>query len=243
MEKKKLKLNTGKTGLLTFSKSKKVTSLYVKLNGRSIECLSSIKFLGIHLDECLSYEKHINYLTSKLSSLCGLLRRLSDQLSIETIKMFYFSNIQSVLNYGIMFWGSGRDAQNVFKAQKRIIRCIFGLAPRISCREYFDGFGVLTAPSLYFLSLVMFIKKHPHLFPTNQDGYSRDMTTVTRNRDALGIPAHGSAFFERGPTYRAVKAYHMLPAGLRRIRGLNLFKQGVKRFLIEKRFYSFKFTE
>lgn len=39
-----------------------ITPPYVKLNGRFIECLHRA---NIHFDECLNFEKHINYITGK----------------------------------------------------------------------------------------------------------------------------------------------------------------------------------
>lgn len=163
------------------------------------------------------------------------------QQSCETGSSGYMSSVQSIISYGILFWGSAKGAVSIFRAQKRIVRSIFGLHPRTSCKPFFAQLGILTVPSLYFFSLVVFVKKNPELFRTNRDGYSSGMTMLTRNRDALGIPFHNSTFFEYGPAYQAIKAYNMLPHGLRQIQSLKVFKTKIKTFLLEKRFYSFNF--
>ena len=93
--------------------------------------------------------------------------------------------VQSILNYGLMFWGGSNKADTIFITQKRILRTILGLKPRTSCKPYFLSFNVLTLPSLYFLQLALFVKKNPSLFETNKDRYAADMSIVTRGQADL----------------------------------------------------------
>ena len=86
-------------------------------------------------------------------------------------------------------------------------------------------------PSLYYRSLVTFVKKQPALFPANVDHYAENMTVETRGRMGLSIPAHFSTYFERSPGYRAVKAYKALPNNLQQIVCPNKFKREVTHFL------------
>lgn len=65
--------------------------------------------------------------------------------------------------------------------------------------------GVLTAPSLYFITLVLFVKKKPDLFQRNEQHYAGQMSMITRGRGDLRIPLHNSTFFERGPQFKAIK--------------------------------------
>ena len=238
-----LKLNSNKTGLVTFSKSlERMESVLVWLDGHSIPRVEQIKFLGLNLDSTLNWEKHISSMGSRLSSLCGLVRRLRDTVSIDSIRLLYFGQIQSIINYGIIFWGSSRVAMDIFRMQKSIIRCIFKLHPRTSCRPYFLRFGILTVPSLYFKALVMFVKKNRHYFPTNGSHYAEDMVMLTRHRDDLRIPLHNSSFYERGPYYRALKAFGLLPANIKQMGNDNIFKRSLNQWLSQKCFYDFGFS-
>ena len=236
-----LKLNEGKTGLILFGKTKQNESLLARLNHRSIPVLDNIGFLGVHIDPQLNWSKHIDVLTSKLNSYCCLLRRLREVLTTDSIKLFYFACIQSIISYGILFWGASSGAIRVFRAQKRILRVIYKLHPRTSCKPYFSGMGILTAPSLYFQSLVLFTRRYPHLFQTNADRYAEDMSVVTRGRGDLSIPLHQSTFFERSSLFRAIKAYNMLPSNIKDITQFKLFKSRVVQYLTDKKFYSFSF--
>ena len=60
----KLSLNASKTKSMTFHRAqKKVNQLTLKLNGQNIEMVSSFNFLGITLDQNLSWKKHASMVT------------------------------------------------------------------------------------------------------------------------------------------------------------------------------------
>jgi len=73
---------------------------------QKINFTNTIKFLGIIIESSLTWNKHIDYINSKLNSLSYILHSLRSVLSLEIIKQIYFSYVQSVINYGIIFWGN-----------------------------------------------------------------------------------------------------------------------------------------
>ena len=78
----------------------------LKKSDCEIKLLFSIKFLGILVDEHLSWIDHINTLESKLSKNLGLLYKEKPFLNAKTMKSFYFSFFQSYLTYGNIAWCS-----------------------------------------------------------------------------------------------------------------------------------------
>lgn len=235
-----LNLNQAKTGLIMFSKLNDANeSLYVTIHNKTIPNVNSIKFLGITLDPNLNWESHIGGLGSKLNCACGVIRYLRDQISTNSMRLFYFSYVQTLINYGVMFWGSSIYASRIFITQKRIVRCLLKLHCRTSCKPYFKKLGFLTVPSLYIFSLIMFVKKHQNLFKTNNDMYGPEMLINTRNQNDLRIPNHNSAFFEKGPLYRAIKSYNLLPNHIKSITNIKHFRKSVENFLHDKCYYTF----
>ena len=69
------------------------------------EKLPDFNFLGVILDEFLTWKPHIDKLASKLSWNAGILNKLKDFLSAFIMKTLYFSHSHSHLNYGILIWG------------------------------------------------------------------------------------------------------------------------------------------
>ena len=72
----KLSLNASETKSMTFHRAQqKVNQLTLKLNGQNIEMVSSFNFLGIILDQSLSWKKHVSMVTNKISKTLGILYR------------------------------------------------------------------------------------------------------------------------------------------------------------------------
>jgi len=91
-DKNSLHLNLDKTRLLHFGKSiDKMASIYIHINHKSLPCTDSVKFLALY--------HQIDRLCAKLSSLCALLRRIRNIISTQSITLFYFGCVQSVLMY------------------------------------------------------------------------------------------------------------------------------------------------
>jgi len=65
-------------------------------------------------------------------------------MSISALKMIYHSLFESIMSYGIMFWGNLPHSPVIFKIQKRVIRILMGIGYRESCRESFKKLKILT---------------------------------------------------------------------------------------------------
>jgi hypothetical protein len=69
-----------------------------------------MKFLGLHIDETLSWKSHTDQLVTKLSSAYYAVRTVKGFMSQETLMMIYFSYVHSVIEYGIIFWGNSTNS-------------------------------------------------------------------------------------------------------------------------------------
>jgi hypothetical protein len=130
-----LVLNADNTCSVKFLFSKaSIYPLHLTYTDQSLSVMDAIKFLGLHLDSHLLWKTHTSVLVKKLSSVCFVIRKLACLLNIGTLRIVFFAHFQSLINYGIIIWGSSTTMQNVFLIQKRIIRIMLGLGPRSSWR-------------------------------------------------------------------------------------------------------------
>ena len=145
---KKLVFNQDKTFLMQFHPvaSRYNASLLLHHNGKSVKQLTSFKLFGIHIDLSLDWKTHVSAVCSKCACKCFALNRLRQITSIDTVKMYYFSNMESQLRYEVLFWGNSSTANRVFLLQKRAVRCMFGLGYRESCKQTFTRQKILTLP-------------------------------------------------------------------------------------------------
>jgi hypothetical protein len=94
-------------------------------------------------------------------------RIIKPYMSLETLKIVYYSNFNSVINYGLPFWGTSPQSKKLFGMQKRIVRIMMGCREEVSCRNLFRKLKILPLISQYIHSLMMFIIKNKNQFTVN----------------------------------------------------------------------------
>jgi hypothetical protein len=103
----------------------------------------NMKFLEIIIDSNLSWKQHIDDKIPKLIKTCFEIRSVKHFMSLEVMRLIYFSYFYSVLSYGIIFWGDSMYNKYIFKIQKRTIRIITNGGIRDSCRDLFKKLQIL----------------------------------------------------------------------------------------------------
>jgi hypothetical protein len=102
------------------------------------------RFLGLIIDDTLSWKQHIEPIVNKTAIVCYALRNIKHIVSIETLRLIYFAQVHSIMSYRVIFWGGSTSAHKVFIMQKRIIRIITNTKPRDSCRKIFKMMRIMT---------------------------------------------------------------------------------------------------
>ena len=90
--------------------------------------MTETKFLGVTIDNKLSWIPHITQLAKKLRCCTGQLNRIKKYLPVSLQKNLYHTLFESHLSYGITVWGgiSTSRIKPVFVAQKQCMRIMFG---------------------------------------------------------------------------------------------------------------------
>ena len=96
-------------------------SFLLRINGQSLEQVKSTKFLGVHIENALNWECHINDLCKKLSPACFALYRLRTVTNRNILLSYYYAKFYSRIVYGIIFWGGSYFSNRVFKMQKKTV--------------------------------------------------------------------------------------------------------------------------
>jgi len=66
--------------------------------------ICNTKFLGITLDNTLTWKTHIDTIIPKLSFTCFAIEAVRPFLFQESLKRVYYSCFHSIMTYGIIFW-------------------------------------------------------------------------------------------------------------------------------------------
>ena len=129
----KLHINLSKCCYIHFKPNRYPSSnpspdVELKLDDFPIKKKKTAKFLGVIIDENLSWDAHIKSLKQKLSYATSTLNRIRDSLPVHTYRELYYTLFESHLTYCISVWG-GTTQENIsklWKAQKLCIRTLFG---------------------------------------------------------------------------------------------------------------------
>ena len=122
----RISLNANKTELLIFRpKSKSITKqLNFRISGQKINPVNKAKYLGIYLDEHLTWNFQLIQIKTKLSRNCGLLAKSRYHVKTELHRTVYFAILDSVLRYAVQVWGQHRNQKikEIEKLQEKAIR-------------------------------------------------------------------------------------------------------------------------
>ena len=94
-----LNLNFNKTHYLEF-KSKKhyKPNIQIHHNQKYITNATETKFLGLIIDDTLTWKEHIIQLSKQMSSACYALRYVKHSLPTQTLKIIYFAHVHTIMS-------------------------------------------------------------------------------------------------------------------------------------------------
>ena len=133
----------------------------VKIEGTTLLTVKENKFLGIMLDNCLTWKSHATYLSKKISKSIGILSRAKKFLNLSTLRQLYFSFVFPYLSYCNVIWGHAAEStlDPIFKLQKRAIRIMTNTRKRESTKLLFQKMKILRLPEMYKFSALHFTYK------------------------------------------------------------------------------------
>ena len=161
----KLSLNIQKTKIMFFNfKQQNQPTPVVKINNTEIESVNSFKFLGVHIDDKLTWHTHVNCISNKLSRINGMICRLKHQLPTNILRTIYCALFYSQINYGISSWGFANSTllNRVIKLQKKVIRNITKSKYNAHTAELFKSLNLLKFQDVIKMSCTKFYYKYKH---------------------------------------------------------------------------------
>lgn len=236
---KNLLLNRKKTNFMQFKTRQKkyYNNPDINIEQTKINQLQQTKFLGLVLDEDLSWDNHILTIQKRVSSGLFVLRSLSKFCTVEVLKIVYFAHIHSHISFGIALYGatSERNLQNLLLLQKKAIRIILNLQQSDSVKEHFSNLRIITVYGLYIFETVMAVRCASGRLP--KLGTSHNYST--RNRNQLAAPKSKLQFKKKNTLVAGIKFFNSIPKYIVGISNDMVFKNRFKDYLISKSLYSF----
>jgi hypothetical protein len=209
--------------------------LKIYLNNINIDRVSEYEYLGLLIDEKLSFTNHLERISSKIISTTFAIKRIRPFISEDTAKQLYFQHIQSQLIYINSCWNvtGNTRIEALAVLQRKALRIIFQKRPLFPSKLLFSP-KVLPLKYLnrYQITLLTF-KLINKLQRSNVNILTRGQVSgrltrqsalydVKYSKDTLG----DKDFFRRG-----YKEYNKLPYNLKIITTIGKFKLELRNFL------------
>ena len=138
----RLALNVGKTNFVIFRANKPLYhNVTLIMNRKALLQKDHIKYLGVLMDEHLTWKNQIISVSKKISRGVGILSKLKNFMGVELLKSIYYCLVYSHLSYGIEAWGSASadDLNKILILQKKAVRIMSGC-------QYFQIYGEPAVP-------------------------------------------------------------------------------------------------
>ena len=126
----KLSLNAAKTNYMIFSSHKTdLSGLEVKIGHAKINRVSSTRFLGVEIEEKLTWTNHIKLVERKMSSAIFTIRNIRYKINRDTAIKLFDTLIYPHLIYCNILWGNTykTSLSNIYRLQKRALKLCHGI--------------------------------------------------------------------------------------------------------------------
>jgi hypothetical protein len=123
-----LSLNVAKCNFIVFTTKNKHVSddITLKIDNMHITRVGHTKFLGVVINEKLTWDNHISLVSNKVSKSIGVLRRIHSKIPDSILQSLYYTLINPYFEYCNVVWATSTtgELEKLFRVQKRTVRLI-----------------------------------------------------------------------------------------------------------------------
>ena len=166
MKSNKLSVNIKKTNYVIFKPKQKSVhmSSQISFDSIAVKQVTEIKFLGVYIDEGLTWKSHISYICKKISKSVGIMYRFRFFLSSNTKISLYHTLIYPYLTYCTTVWFSTyiTNLNRIFLLQKRAVRAMTNSNHPAPSAPLFAQSNILDIFKLNSLYIAKFMFSYHH---------------------------------------------------------------------------------
>ncbi len=241
-----LTVHIGKTNFIVFNDNNRENyNGKIILNNDKLERIGekekmkSTKFIGVHIDEDLSWKRHIDYVTKKINCNLHVITANKKIFPLQIRKTLYNAFLRPYLEYGVEAWG-GKALNKLTKLQKKCIRHVAGTKNYIAhSTPILFMLNTVSFEDLYKNKLKLLIYKRKqntlpkglnNLFKVNPNFGER---TLRKHRE-FEEPSIRNIKYKYCPRYIAPKIWNKLDTSTKNIQTERSFKINIKKKTIQE---------
>ena len=121
---------------------------------------SFVKYLGVYIEESLTWKKHIEFMCTKIKKFCGIFYKIRFKIPQKCLKTLYYSLIYPTILYGIEIYANTKITylDELIKLNNKILR-ILQFKDKNTTVQFIYIFSTLMIPELHSFQLLLFAHK------------------------------------------------------------------------------------
>ena len=199
-----------------------------------------VRFLGVHIDENLTWKSHISHVCQKISKSIGILFRSRFYLSKKSKISLYYTLIYPYLTYCNTTWSSTykTNLKRIFLLQKRIVRILTNSEFRAHTAPLFNELKLLDIYNLnVFYTAKFMFSYHNHLLPPSFQNLFVTSHQIhnynTRNASSYRSYACNTNVKQFTVLFQGPKIWNSLPDDIKNTESYNCFRIGMFNHLLQ----------
>ena len=157
--------NLKKTKLMLITPRNHPVLPNIVFNDVILDWVYSIKYLGVFIDNSLTFNTHVNYVKNSLSKVRGAIYAISGLVPRSTLISIHFSLAYSVVSYNISIWGcTSQQNENKLSIElNKILRIILKVnfnenrIPQMPVNAMYKELQILQFKDIYKYSILKFL--------------------------------------------------------------------------------------
>ena len=240
----KLTLHLGKTSYTIFHATNKPhpCSDNFIFKGVTIYKSPTTKYLGLYIDDKLSWVNHINDVRNSLVKFIGIFYHLRNFLPHSTAIQIYYSFIYSKIKYAIEIYGTAKASllKPLQVLQNKLLKLLSCKPIRYSTNILHSEHNLLMVSDIHTFSMGCFIYKYCNNMLPNAISHtvSRSIDTdrhiATRNSSLFNVTHHNTLHGKLLMNNYCFNIWQYLPVAIKSAKSLKSFQRKLKKYLLNK---------
>ena len=205
------------------------------INDVIIDRVSSVKYLGVQIDDKLTWNEHVKQVSQTLVKYASSFKIIKNHVPEKRKKQLYYAYAYSKLLYGIEVYGhtSKRNIKRLQVNQNRMLKILYNKDWYTHTNDLHKELDILQIRDIFNISLLKMVYKQRnnelpgifnHYFKTRYEVHNRS----TRNCNKLEVTRTRTRFGNSTLKYQGAKLFNELPAQISNCKTLRTFKAKVK---------------
>ena len=211
----------------------------VPFNNYTMNRVPHIKYLGVFLDEHLSFTYHVNEVCKSLRKYFSIFYNIRRYLNKEHIKAIYYSMIYSKIQYGLLTFGltTAKNIKKIQTLQNKLLKVLTNQKYRTPTNDLHNSLDILKVKDILTQGILCFVhkyvnKKLPNVFDNYFKKFNEIHNLNTRNKDKFIAPKHRTVLGSKTIKHMGAVKWNILNQKIKEIRNVKGFRIFLKKYYI-----------